>query len=208
MLNGATDPDLDKMTKESKFRLNNNQVLTLTATTTIGFNKDGSATLTTTITGSVTTVDPNTGKSSTEALAGGGALMTETQEVDRNNDGQITVNGKVAPRSWGDNIKAVANIIATAVDPVGSLIHNGGETTAHLADFMQSKEGAAILYQIGDLDRLAAQGQGEILSTMGSKIWNWFSNGVINIMKNDTTSESDRRHNSCADGVASRFCSQ
>jgi RHS repeat-associated protein len=134
------DPDhpiVDKTTTTKE--LKDGSVLTLTVTKTTTFNKDGSADVKGTATATITKTDPNTGK--TEIT--GQVSHTESHHIDRDTDGKIIVDGKIAPRSWGDNIEAVAKTVAAAKDPVGFLIEGGGHEVGRLVDYSRSKEGEA-----------------------------------------------------------------
>ena len=98
------DPD------HPQIALPNGDIVTLTRTSTTTFNADGSAEVTDkySIT-AITHTDPNTGLTSTQQYNTPAPQLTQTHEIDRARDnGRITVDGKVAPRSWGDNIKDVA----------------------------------------------------------------------------------------------------
>jgi hypothetical protein len=115
--------------------------LTQTITKTTTFNKDGSADITATVTSTLTKTDPNTG-----ATTPIGKPVTDTEKlahIDRDAEGKVIVDGKIAPRTAGETIQAVAATIAAAKDPEGALIEHGGHELGRLVDYSRSQEGKA-----------------------------------------------------------------
>ena len=134
------DPD-HPIVKTKSQDLGNGLTLTQTITITTTFNKDGSADVNQTTTSTVTKTDPNTG----EKKQIGEALVQKDKlaHIDRDTEGRIIVDGKVAPRTAGDTIESVAKTIAAAKDPAGALIELGGHEAGRLVDYSRSQEGEA-----------------------------------------------------------------
>jgi hypothetical protein len=204
---GIDEEEAKKEEKERKVDLGKGIVVTVVPHSTPTFNADGSATVVTTFTiTSITTTDPNTGVSSTTKVDNMPAPgLTTTTEVDRSADSQIIVDGKIAPRSWGDNIRDVAKAVAALKDHEGALFENGAESLGHLVDYLRSPEGQRLRYN-------ALKGQvmaDQAINTMIEKSLDGIKNGATGFFgPGGPVSEDTRRHNSC-DGVSStRFCQQ
>jgi len=118
--------------------LGNGLVLTQTTTTTTTFNKDGSADVTATTTSTVTQTDSKTGE---KKNLGSVTSAPEKHHIDRDTEGKIIIDGKIAPRSYGDTIEQSAKVVAAAMDPHGSLVENGGHEIGRWVDYARSDEG-------------------------------------------------------------------
>jgi RHS repeat-associated protein len=137
------DPDHPIVTTKIKTQdQGDGYTLTQTITKTTTFNKDGSADITATVTSTLTKTDPNTGVTTQV----GKPLVSDPEKIahiDRDTDGRIIVDGKIAPRTAGDTIEAVAKTIAAAKDPSGALIEGAGHELGRLVDYSRSREGEA-----------------------------------------------------------------
>ena len=142
----GTDSCRTTTTSDSK-DLGNGLVLTQTTTTTTTFNKDGSIDITKTTTSTVTQTNPKTGETKT---LGSITKAPEKHHIDRDTEGKIIIDGKIAPRSYGDSIEQAAKVVAFAGDPHGSTIENVGHEIGRAVDFANSEEGKSAYQRFTD----------------------------------------------------------
>lgn len=127
-------------TRTETINYKNGIVETRTTTVTTTFNKDGSVDVTSVTKSTLTQTNPKTGE---KTELGSHTSTPAKHHIDRDTEGRIIVNGKIAPRSAGDNIEAVAKTIAAAKDPEGALIELTGHEVGRAVDYSRSVEGKA-----------------------------------------------------------------